>query len=331
MKPRVLVTPSLLREHPGRFREILSASGFEIVHPQEPALITPAALLAALGEASAVIAGMEPFTPDVLANSSLRVVARMGVGYDAIDVPAATANRVAVTITPGTNEWSVAEQALALLFGVYRAVAARDREARSGAWLRQPLPRLAGRTLGLVGLGRIGRAMAQRAAGLGLLVIAADPQADGEFAARHGIELRSFEQLLSEADIVSLHLPANPAAPPLIDAAALARMKPDAVLINTARGSLVDEQALAEALQAGRLFGAGLDVFHIEPLPTDSPLASLPNVVLSPHTAGLDEESVEAMAASAAESIAWLAEGRWPEGRVVNDELRGAWSWRPLT
>lgn len=327
MKPRVVVTPSLLHEHPGRFREILTAAGFEVVHPREALLATPAALSTALSGAVAVIAGMEPFTPDVLAGSSLRVVARMGVGYDAIDVPAATARRIAVTITPGANEWSVAEQTLALLLAVHRAVPQRDREARSGAWRRRPLPRLAGRTIGLVGLGRIGRAVAQRAAGLGLRVIAADPAADRDFAVRHHVELRAFEQLLAEADIVSLHLPASPAAPPLIDAAALARMKPGAVLINTARGSLVDEAALAEALAAGRLFGAGLDVFQIEPLPLESPLIGLPNVVLSPHMAGLDDESVEAMAASAAESIAWLSQGRWPEGRVVNAELRDAWTW----
>lgn len=328
MKPRVLVTPFLLRNEPGPYRDELEAAGFEIVYPDDPAaLADPNALRAALPGISAVIAGMEPFQRDVLEASRLRVIARMGVGYDAIDMAAATAQRIAVTITPGTNEISVAEQTLALMFGVLRAVVTRDREGRSGRWQRQPLPRLAGKTLGLVGLGRIGRAVAVRAKALGMTVIASDPQADVEFAARESIELLPLDTLLSRADIVSLHLPADPAAPPLIDAAALAQMRPQSVLINTARGSLVDEPALAEALRSGHLFGAGLDVFQTEPLPATSPLVALNNVVLSPHVAGLDHESVVAMSHAAAESISLLYRGQWPAGRVVNENLARDWRW----
>jgi phosphoglycerate dehydrogenase-like enzyme len=263
----------------------------------------------------------------VLSASQVRVVARTGVGYDSIDVPAATEQGVAVTITPGTNEHSVAEQALALLLGVFRGLPGRIDEVRRGKWLRKPLPRLAGRTIGLVGLGRIGKAMVGRCQGLGLTVIGYDPFADKEFAALNNVELCDFDDLLSRADIVSLHLPSTPETYNLIDARALGRMKPRGVLINTSRGTLVDEGALIEALRSGHLLGAGLDVFQVEPLPTDSPLLAFPNVLATPHAGGVDEESLEAMCTLAARCVVDLYQGRWPDECVVNRELKGRWKW----
>jgi D-3-phosphoglycerate dehydrogenase / 2-oxoglutarate reductase len=327
--PRILVTPTALRNAPGPYRDALTRAGLEVVDATvDEANMTESALIAQLEGIEGVLAGMDPFTPAVLGATRLRAIARMGVGYDAIDVPAATRLKIPVTITPGTNEHSVAEQAMALILGTYRGVASRDREVRrGGAWQRKPLKRLAGRTLGLVGLGRIGKAVVPRAIGMGLKVIAYDPKPDGVFASAFGVALCSLDELLAAADIVSLHLPCTKETVDLINAAALAKMKPGSVLINTSRGGLVDETALADALASGHLFAAGLDVFKVEPLPLSSRLLSFDNVLLAPHMGGLDEESSEAMATLAAECLANLYRGKWPEGCVVNDELRQGWKW----
>ncbi len=326
--PRVLVTPAPLYQQPGPYRAALEQAGLEVVFPEggKP-LMDPRELAQSLVGIDAVLAGMEPFNRQVLSESGLRVIARMGVGYDAIDVPAASERRIAVTIAPGTNEISVAEHALALLLGVMRGFPQRQREVERGTWRRKSLPRLAGKTLGLVGLGRIGRAMVPRAQGLGLKVIACDPWADPAQAALMGVQMVSFEELLDRSDVVSLHAPSTPETERMMNRQTLLRMKPFAVLINTARGSLIDETELAEVMAGGHLLGAGLDAFQIEPLPLDSPLLKLDNVLLAPHMGGLDEESEVAMSRLAAECIARLYQGQWPEGCVVNTELRGEWKW----
>jgi phosphoglycerate dehydrogenase-like enzyme len=326
--PRVLVVTPNLRtlQHP--YREVLASAGFEIVFPAAGAdLSDSAVLIGQLQGIDAVIASTEPYTPAVLAASRLRVISRTGVGYDAVDVPAATRHGVIVTITAGTNHHSVAEAALALLLGVFRGLPWRHQEVQTGRWTRRTLPRLMGKTIGLVGLGRIGRAMVPRCHGLGLHVIAHDPLADSAWAAQNNVRLCPFDELLRDADIVSLHLPASVESTNLMNAAALARMKRGSVLINTSRGALVDEDALVAALRCGHLLGAGLDVFKTEPLPLESPLLTLDNVLMLPHIAGLDEESQHATALRAAQSIVDLCQGRWPAECVVNAELREGWRW----
>jgi phosphoglycerate dehydrogenase-like enzyme len=254
-------------------------------------------------------------------------VARFGVGYDTVDVAAATRRRIPLTITAGANEDCVAEQALALIFAVFRHVPIRDRDVRSGTFRRSVGARLQGKTLGLVGLGRIGRALAWRAAGLGMNVIACDPCADAAWCDGHKIGVCELGSLLAAADIVSLHLPGTAETRHIINATTLAQMKRTAVLVNTARGMLVDEAALVEALQAGVIRAAALDVFEREPLPGNSPLLQLESVVVSPHVAGWDHESIAAMAALSARSVVELYQGRWPAGYVVNNELQPGWHW----
>lgn len=329
--PRVLIAPKVLQDVTGPYRDVLADAGFELIYPESvESLGEVSGLLATLRdfEIDAVIAGMEPFTAEVLEKSRLRVIARMGVGYDLVDVPAATQHGVAVTITPGTNEPSVAEQMFALLLAVSRAVVTRqEREVRSGHWRRQARTRLAGKTLGLVGLGRIGKAIVPRATGFGMSVIACEPMPDRQFTEAHGVRLCTLDELLREADVVSLHAPATPETLDMINADSLAKIKRGAILINTARGTLVDEDALVDSLRSGHLLGAGLDVFKVEPLPLDSPLLELDNVVLAPHMAGLDVESEVAMSRLAAQCIADLHQGRWPEGCVVNETIRTGWKW----
>jgi phosphoglycerate dehydrogenase-like enzyme len=324
--PRILVTPAVYRHGRGPWREVLSAAGFEIVIPPDDCTqIDTAAFLRHLPGIDGTLASVERYDRTVFAGSRLRVVARVGVGYDAVDVSAATEHGVVVTITPGTNEHSVAEQAIALLTAVFRDTARRDREVRQGIWRRDSPRRLAGNTIGLVGLGRIGKAMVPRCQGLGLKVIGYDPYANLSWAAEHQVELCSFDQLLAQSDVVSLLMPCTPETTDLINPATLGRMKRGAVLINTSRGGLVDEAALVAALSSGQLFGAGLDVCKVEPLPANSPLRTADTIVFAPHLGGIDQEALDAMGRLAAQCLVDLLSGRWPEPCVVNPDVKQAW------
>jgi D-3-phosphoglycerate dehydrogenase/(S)-sulfolactate dehydrogenase len=244
------------------------------------------------------------------------------VGYDSVDVPSATAHGVAVTITPGTNHDAVAEHAFALLLALAKDVVHQHQQTIQGGWSRQPTVPVRGQTLGIVGLGRIGKAMALRALAFGMKVLATEKLPDEDFIRRHGIELVPLEELLRRSDFVSLHAPYTPETHHLIRAETLRLMKPTAFLINTARGGLVCERDLLEALQTGQLRGAGLDVFEKEP-PGDNPLFRLPNVIVTPHMAGVDTQSLREMAEMAARTIVGILRGEWFEdGRIVNPEVR---------
>ncbi|MCA9070732.1 MAG: phosphoglycerate dehydrogenase, partial [Planctomycetaceae bacterium] len=259
---------------------------------------------------------------------NLRVIARTGVGFDAIDLPACDKAKVVVTTTPGVNHHSVAEHTLALLFGVARGFPDNDRRVRENRWKRIAHPRIMGRTLGIVGLGRIGRAVAWRAAGLGMKILGYEPYPDPEFIQQWRIDLVSFEDLLKGSDYVSLHLPMSAESKHLMNAKTFAMMKPGSVLINTARGALVDESALYDALKSGHLAGAGLDVFEVEPLPSSSPLLELDNILLAGHLAGLDEESHDDTFKMAAETIINLEKGEWPAFCIQNLKQVKDWSWK---
>jgi D-3-phosphoglycerate dehydrogenase len=328
--PRVLISPREVARFADRFRDALEGAGLEVVvlPPADANLPSEAELLTALAKVEAVVAGSEAYTPRVFAaNPQLRVVARVGVGYDSVDVAAATAAGVAVTIAPNTNQGSVAEHTFALMLGFTRHIPARHAALAAGGWNRLMSLPLRGRTLGLAGLGRIGKAVATRAAAFEMSILAYDPFPDAAFCATNGVTLVPFERLLAESDFLSLHLPLSPQTKHLINRDTLAKMKPGAVLVNTSRGGLVREADLVPALREGRLAGAALDVFEEEPMPADHSLRTLPNVVLTPHAAGVDVQSLHDMARSAAEAVASLRRGEWPTEKVVNPEVRAAFRW----
>jgi len=279
--------------------------------------------------ASAVSAGSEPYTARVIENlPDLRVISRSGVGFDAIDLAACDEKGVVVTVTPGVNHHAVAEHTIALLMGVARGFPERHDRVKDGRWFREPYPRVMGSTIGILGLGRIGRAVATRAVGLGMNVLAFEPFPQQEFVETWRVELvDDLNELIPRCDYLSLHLPNMAETHHVINAERLALMKPGSVLINTARGPLVDEAALIEALQNGPMRAAGLDVFEVEPLPTDSPLLSLQNVLLSGHVAGLDNESHEGTFEMVADTIIKLHSGEWPADRIVNMKGVGDWAW----
>lgn len=317
-----------LNSEQGPHIAMLQAAGFEVRYaPRNVSLFKPENLIPVVQDASAIIAGSEPYSAETLAKlPKLRAFARMGVGFDAIDVPACDKQKIVVATTPGVNHHAVAEHAIALLMAVARGFPARDRHVRAGTWKRVSTPRVMGRTIGLVGLGRIGQATATRAIGLGMKVIAFDPFPNKEFAAEHKIELVSLEELFQRSDFVSLHLPMSKENHHLINAQSLAKMKPGAILINTARGLLVDEKALYDALKSGHLAGAGLDVFEVEPLPTSSPLLEFENVLFCGHLAGLDHESQHDTMKMCADIIISLHQAGWPRHCIQN--LVGVTDWK---
>jgi D-3-phosphoglycerate dehydrogenase/(S)-sulfolactate dehydrogenase len=313
--------------------EILEQGGFEVRFTQHldlpNAATTEAEIIENLHDATAVIAGAELFNARIIqALPQLRVIARAGVGYDRVDVAAATARKVAVTITPNSNHECVAEHALAFLFAAAKNVIASNENVKSGGWDRVLTEPLRGKTFGIVGLGRIGRSLAIRLRALGMQVLACEQFPHQEFVAQHQIELVPLADLLRRSDYVSLHCPSTPETQGLINRTTLAQMKPTATLINTARGSLIVEADLVEAMRAGHLRYACLDVFEPEPPRKDHPLFTLPNVICAPHLGGLDKLSLQNMANEAAQAMVDLLHNRWPApGIVVNEQLAAQWQW----
>jgi D-3-phosphoglycerate dehydrogenase len=251
----------------------------------------------ALAQAHALIVRSETrVTADLMAMApNLRVIARAGVGVDNIDVPAATKRGIAVMNAPGANTVSAAEHAFALLLSLARRIPWAADAMRRGEWDRKRFQgsELRGKTLGIIGLGRIGGQVAHLARAFGMRVLGHDPYLAPERASELEVKLTSLEDLLRQADVVTLHLALTEQTNRLINAERLALMKPTALLINTARGELVDEAALAEALQAGRIAGAAIDVFSVEPLPADSALRKLERAILTPHVAASTAEAQE--------------------------------------
>jgi D-3-phosphoglycerate dehydrogenase len=294
-------------------RRILGEIGAKIVDAQAR---TKDEARAAVRHADAVLVRRFPLSRDIIqAMERCRVICNYGAGYDNVDVGAATERGIRVAATAGYGDDEVADHTLALLLALARRIVAQRESLAAAAasgdgvpWSHEPfvpIRRLRRQTLGLIGLGRIGRAVARRARALGLRVIASDPVLTDEDAAALGVLRVSAEAVLAEADFVSLHAPLTPATRHLIGAAELATMKPTAYLINCTRGGLVDQAALLEALRAGRLAGAGLDVLEKEPPPrkTLAALAALPNVIVTPHVAWYSEESMVDRQRMAAETV----------------------------
>ncbi|MDE2293013.1 MAG: phosphoglycerate dehydrogenase, partial [Elusimicrobia bacterium] len=236
---------------------------------------------------------------------ALRLVGRAGVGVDNIDVDGASRRGIAVINAPAANTLSACEHTWALILAMARRVPQADASVRAGEWKRSQFMgvEVAGKTLGLVGLGRIGREVAKRAQAFAMKVVAYDPFISERQAEALGIELADYKAVLERADFVSLHVPLTEKTRRMIDAKSLAWMKPTARLVNCARGELIDAAALAEALKAGRLAGAAVDVFDPEPLAADSPLRGAPNVVLTPHLGASTTEAQLKVASELAESV----------------------------
>ncbi len=268
------------------------------------------------------------FDAELLARlPDLALIAVFGTGTDNIDLVAAATLGIAVSNAPGANARSVAEHAVTLALSVARAVPRHDRELRAGRWVHFEGPEFQGKTFGVIGLGAIGRHTARIAAAFGMRVIAWSLTPDEDRARALGAELVEFDDLLRRSDVVSLHLASTERTRGIIGARELGLLKPSAILVNTSRGALIDEPALIDVVRAGRIFGAGLDVFAEEPLPAGHALAALDNVVLTPHAGWVTREARERLLRLPVENIAAYLAGR-PQNIVNPDALAHA---RPIT
>jgi D-3-phosphoglycerate dehydrogenase len=305
-------------------RSILAEVGAQVV---EAPTGREQELIAMVAGADAILTCFAQVTSAVVAaGRRLRVIGRYGIGVDNIAVDEATRRGIPVTYVPVYCLDEVAEHVLALIFCLVRGVHRFDRAVREGDWslsVGQPVRRIAGRTIGVIGFGKIGQTVAARAQALGMHVIVHDPRARDDVIAEAGVEAVELLELAARADFVTLHVPATPATDRLIDARFLAEMRPDAYLINTARGVVVDQQALTEALRERRIAGAGLDVFVPERLVPDDDLLALPELLATPHVAFYSEESVAELATLAARNVAAVLAGKRPRD-VVNPEVYAA-------
>ncbi|ANG64456.1 hydroxyacid dehydrogenase [Marinobacterium aestuarii] len=283
-------------------RQLLEARGCETIYIQDQADVKRLEECLSNRRIDAVISRTMQLTSTMIDScSTLKVISKHGVGVSNIDLEAARGHGIAVLSTPGANTQSVVEFSIGLMLASARFIAFCDSSMKSGKWERIDKGiQLAGRTLGLVGFGQIGRGVARIANAMGMQVLVFDPALSDAQANNLGVErISSIDKLLPRSQVLSLHCPAKHGAPPLLDASRLALLPRGAVVINTARGELIDEQALAAALRSGQLAAAGLDTFVCEPLPADSPLRQLENVLITPHVAGSTPDALAAMAEGA--------------------------------
>ncbi|HLJ10281.1 MAG TPA: phosphoglycerate dehydrogenase [Planctomycetaceae bacterium] len=326
--PKVVMTAKMSKEGP--HNKIFADAGFAVAYPppdRDP--YHEDTLIDLLKDAQAVVAGSEPFTPRVIESlPKLRVIVRAGVGFDAVNLPACDKAQIPVCITPGVNHHAVAEHTISLLMAIARGFPLLDQKVRKNIWDRISYPRVMGKTLGILGLGRIGQAVATRAVGLGMHVVAYEQFPDPAFVKKWNIEIVDLNTLLARSEYVSMHLPMSDENHHILNRERFAKMKKGVMVVNTARGPLINEADLIDALKSRHVAAAGLDVFEVEPLSLDSPLMSLDNVLLSGHVAGLDNESAYDTSKMCAELIVGFSQGRWPDGCVQNMKSGHAgWKW----
>lgn len=312
---RVLVTPTSFGKADPSLKSNLEAACGQVVYNETGKLLDASQLKELIHGIDGYVAGLDEINRAVLeAADSLRVIARYGVGVDRVDLAAAKERGIIVTNTPGANSVSVAELAVALMLSVARGIPDAVAATRAGAWPRTTGITLRNKTVGIVGYGAIGRCVAERLRPFGCRLLAYDPFPPKDPGA--GIEMTELQALLGRSDIVSLHAPVTETTRRMADDRFFAQMKPGALLVNTARGELIDEAALLRALNEGRLTAAALDVFEQEPLPVESPLLQSQRIIATPHMAAHTDDAMNAMARMAAEDCLAVLQGSSPQHPV---------------
>jgi D-3-phosphoglycerate dehydrogenase len=314
---RVLLTTTSFQDTPGPHQDLLQATGWEIIRARGP--LNEADTLALVGDIDAYICGDDMITRRVLekARPRLQVVSKYGIGIDKIDVKACTALGIPLLFTPGVNHTTVAEHTFLLLLALHKHLLFHTDSTRAGGWKRQTGHELYGKTIGLVGLGRIGQEVALRARAFGMTVVGFGHYWDDAFAAAHGLtRAASLEELFARVDILSLHTKLTPETRGLVNARSIGRMKPGVVIVNCARGEMVETADLVAALKSGRVAGYGADVLDQEPPPADHPLLRLPNCVITPHIGSRTSESVARQATAAVQNLINALAGMPPLAQV---------------
>ena len=316
-KTRILITTTSFQDTPGRHHDLLPADQFEIERARGP--LPEAEILRLVGSHDAIICGDDAFTKQVLQKClpKLRVLSKYGIGVDKIDIPAATELKIPVTFCPGVNHVTVAEHTFGLLLSLTRLIPPQDALIKKGEWKRSTGRELAGKTMGILGLGRIGKEVAKRAKAFDMNVCAFDLYWDDAFAKQVGVERKpTGEDVLKASEVVSLHMNLTEENKEYVNLSRIAFMKKGAYLINCARGGLINQADVAAALKQGLLGGYGADVVEPEPIEKSNPLLGAPNVVLTPHTGSRTYESVERQALMAAENMIRVLGGQAPHAQA---------------
>ena len=313
---KILVTNASFAKYSTKAQRILEDYGLGIVRPKQ-AVVTEDELLDYLDDVVAIITGLEPITRKVINSATrLKVIAKHGIGVDNIDIDAAKEKGVAVVNSPGTNREAVADLVFGLMLSLARKIPESDSQVRAGGWPKVFGQSVWGKTLGIIGLGVIGKSVVQRAKGFNMKALAFDKYWNKEYAAANGVIYSDIDTILKESDFVSLHVPLMEETRNLIGVNQLNMMKPSAHLINAARGGVVDEEALYKALSEGKIAGAGLDVFSSEP-PANSPLLGLKNVIVTPHMGGFTDGALSMTSEFVAQGVVDALEGKELKSRVV--------------
>lgn len=314
---KLFITPTSFLKN-AQAKAMAEAFADEVVYNPQSRPLEATEIVELLDGVDGYLAGLDYITSDVInrAPASLKVISRYGAGVDRVDLEAAKARGITVTNTPGTNSIAVCELAFGLMLCLARAIPRLDGAVKKGEWPRSEGTELAGKTLGILGFGAIGKNLALRASAFGMQVAAYDPYFDEAFANEHGVLQKSLNEVIETADFLSLHVPLTKETQHILGAEAIARMKRGAFLVNTARGGLVDEAAAASAIKAGQLGGIGLDAYEVEPV-TDSPLLGLDNVVMTPHTGAHTSEAIAGMGVMAVQNLIDVLQGKGSKHTIV--------------
>jgi D-3-phosphoglycerate dehydrogenase len=310
---RILLTTTSFQDTPGEHHQMLEKEVFEIVRERGPLPESRMLELVAKGDFDGWLIGDDAITRAVIQKSlpRLKVISKYGIGLDKVDVKSATEFKLPVTFCPGVNHTTVAEHVFGLMLAIYRDIVPQCNYVKSGNWKRLTGHELAGKTIGVIGLGRIGKEVSSRAHAFGMNVIGFDLYWDDKFAQQYNVQrATTIEDVLKASDIVTLHTNLTDETRHLMNAKCLAMMKKGSVLINTARGELVETNDVAAALKSGQLLGYGADVLESEPPPKDHPLFACPNAVLTPHIGSRTYESVARQAKMAAQNLINVLNGQ---------------------
>lgn len=313
MSLKVLITPRTFEKLGAKYVKILQEKGYEVILNPYGRVLEEEELIDLIKDVDGIIVGIDPLTRRVLEEAKkLKVISKYGVGVDNIDLTFAKQMGIIVTNTPGANSNAVAELTLGLILSVLRSIPSSDKKAREGVWERFIGYELYGKTLGVIGTGSIGKQLVKIVKGFDLKILCYDIYPDYSWAEKEGVSYVSFEELLRNSDIISIHVPLTSDTYHLISQKEIEMMKENVVIINTSRGGIIDESALYETLKAKRVLGAGLDVFEEEP-PKDSPILALDNVVITTHIGAHTMEAIESMAKIAIENLILALNGEKPK------------------
>lgn len=319
---KVLLTTTSFQDTPGPHHQILKEAGVELVCERGP--LTEERMLELVGDIDAFLCGDDEITQAVIdkALPTLKVISKYGIGLDKIDTEYVEAKGIPLTFCPGVNHTTVAEHTFALMLALFRKLVKEANHVAAGEWVRLTGNEIMGKTLAVIGLGRIGKEVAVRAHAFGMTIVGFDLYWDEGFAVKYGVKrCDSAETAINQADIISLHTNLSDETRDMINEASLVKMKDGVVILNCARGEIVNTQDMVNALNSGKVGGYGTDVLDIEPPPSDHPLLSAPNTVITPHVGSRTFESVERQATMAAKNLILALQGRAPLAQANNSPL----------